>query len=377
MTFSDWLTVISILAAVLLVAIKMFEWKVISMKNPLPFFGGSIIFLLASGVSAFFQTHPPPNLIRSIFFIGGFSSGVWSIIWLVIFLISLSFSVRKFRNRPLKSNEELLNYYMSLLRKDDKSRFEYIFFKYENAFFRNPDTWNNYGLIMEEEGFWELLSMSHFHFIAQNRDSLQKMDRAKYIHKTLLRSQIKNFPKSLLTKELEEMWNSKTLQEVHSTPILQIFLGDKATINFVIEERCFLSVIKEESEKYFNSPDFEEKDKRHLSYEEPTGSNEIIAPLDIKLFYFIKLVNIYQSMFFKERIKVNDTHIPCFPIDTWLSKLKRNNDSKDENLYLRAIGEIKNIYHFGFYFTSNEPEYEQEMKIILKRRTSKIDEIIS
>lgn len=376
MAFSDWLTIISILAAVLLVAIKMFEWKVILMKKPLRFFSGSLIFLLASGVSAFFHTHPPPNLIKSIFFIGGFSSGVWALIWMVVFFISSFFSVRKFRNQSLKSNEDLLNYYMSLLRRDDKTRFEYIFFKYENAFFTNPGTWNDYNLIMEEEAFWHLLSMNHFQYIAKNRDTLQKISRSKYIHKALLRSQIKNFPKSLLTKELEEMLNSDTLEDRQNTPILYIFLADKDTIEFILEERCFLPIIRDESDKYFNSPEFEEKDQKILSYEDTGGSKEIIAPHDIKLFYFVELIKIYQCMFFKERIENNNAHIPLFPIEVWLKKLSDNNDSKNGDLRSKAIGLIGKIYRFGTYFNSNENEYERKMEGILHRRNESIKRII-
>ena len=376
MNFSDWITVVSILIAVLLVVIKMNEWRVINMKKPLIYVLVTLIFLLTSGVASYFETHSPPNWIEYVFFMGGISPGLWSIIWMFVFFVSVYFAFKKFIYKPIGYNDALLNYYLSLIKKPDTELFEHIFFKYENAFFKKPSSWKGYRELMEVTNFWELLTVEQYDYIKQNREHLRELDRTAYVHEALLRSQIRGFPDSLLSKELQMKYNQDPLMENDKTPILQLLLGDRETIEFVLENRCFLPIIRDEADIYLNSPQFIEKDVLTLTYEEPLDSNGDFAPYDIKLFYFIKIMEVYLATFFDKKIDAgSNTYIPQFPIFGWIPKLKNIKTKNSDNLCEQAINKIESMYDRDKYFTGIEKSYEEKMCQILDKRTEALTKV--
>src|SRR5690554_5139254 len=109
MSFSDWITIVSILLAVLIAVFKFDEWEIIHLRQIEKYLLLPIIFLIFSGLSAYFQTNPHPNWIDFLWVNNGLQSGFSSVIWLLFFFTSTVFYWRKFTNA--KPSHELVKKY--------------------------------------------------------------------------------------------------------------------------------------------------------------------------------------------------------------------------------------------------------------------------
>ena len=255
MGFSVWITVISILLAVLLAVFKFDEWEIIRLKHVEKYLLVPILFLLAGGISAYFESNLHPHWLNVLWVNYGLPSGLWAMIWMICFSYSIYHYWNKFTNA--KPSIELIKKYVDYLDIYEPAKFSVLFRKYERYFFnsKDVDAWHPYAFILSSSKWW-VIAPTHFkEMVFNNPDRFYKM--REDVLKSLLRAQLSSLPESQLGKELETQWNGVNLSE--HTPILNIFLSDPKYIETGYNKGIFMLLVKEAAEEYFSSPRFHEQ----------------------------------------------------------------------------------------------------------------------
>lgn len=338
MNFSDWIVVVSILFAVFLAIFKFDEWELIRLKSYEKFIGLPIAFLLLSGILSYFDKISPPTFLIFIFSKSGLSAGVWSIIWMIIFCLSLVYYWKRFTNQ--KPTEKLINKYIDYIKTYDEAKFSSLFRKYERYFFTSKDkyTWTYYERIMVLKEWWQI-APSHFkEIVFKEPDRFYELNSNILV--SLLVSQVSKIPTSQISNELEfSLNNDINLSE--ETPILNIFLLSPAYIKKNRKKNIFLPRIKELAEEYFSSNDFLKRDKEYFILK-PSG-NAFLQKIPFSLipFYYIQFVNCYWL----QVLKTNASVSPFLFYQTWTQNLlsvapeieSENSSSEPLNLYIKSV----------------------------------------
>lgn len=289
MGFSVWITVISILLAVLLAVFKFDEWEIIRLKHVEKYLLVPILFLLAGGISAYFESNLHPHWLNVLWVNYGLPSGLWAMIWMICFSYSIYHYWNKFTNA--KPSIELIKKYVDYLDIYEPAKFSVLFRKYERYFFnsKDVDAWHPYAFILSSSKWW-VIAPTHFkEMVFNNPDRFYKM--REDVLKSLLRAQLSSLPESQLGKELETQWNGVNLSE--HTPILNIFLSDPKYIETGYNKGIFMLLVKEAAEEYFSSPRFHGRDTLTFSLKPSGYASQQVAPNSLLPFYFIQLVDCF------------------------------------------------------------------------------------
>lgn len=306
MSFSDWIVLVSILFGVVLAVFKYDEWEIIKLKKGLQFIWLPIIFLFLSGIASYFHSNPHPDLIDNLLWTErGLRSGLWALVWIIIFFGAVRFQWKKFTNQ--EPSLELVEKYKDYFETYEPARFSSLFRKYERYFFNSNDdiSWKFYELLLTNEKWWAFAPSFFKEMFRRHPDRFYEMNTE--VLKSLLTSQLAKIPNSQITQELEEQWNGVRLNE--STPILNIFLS---TSNFIKEssERNFVwESVKENAEEYFSSIKFLNTDRPSFLIAPSDNAYKQVAPRSLTPFYFIEFVNCYWNRVISEKIKVFITSI--------------------------------------------------------------------
>lgn len=348
MTFSDWITIVSILLGVLLAVFKYDEFEIIKLKSFKNFIPIPVILLILSGVSAYFNSNEYPECLSVFWFNCGIPSGLWSIIWMIAFVFSVSFFWKKFTNH--KPSEELINKYIDYLDTLDTSKFLTFFRKYERNFFKPKgyEIWKDYSPLIELKEWWDIAPIETYREVKK----FHHIDLEISI--TLLESQLNRLPDSPLSKELEsEVWDDLYIND--RTPILQIYLSKKEVAEKFINQYNIITTVNASAESYFSSEKFKIKDKVILSFEPSDTSHQCEIPHKLIPFYLIEFINRYWMGIFS--LKFID--VGFFSYYTWAKHLLQQMPDIEEepstespNLYLFAIERmLSNIHEWVRYLT--------------------------
>ena len=354
MNFSDWITIVSILLAVLLAVFKFDEWEVIRLKKIQNYLWLPVIFLFLSGMAAYFQSNSHPIWLSILWVENGWSSGLWAIIWITLFFTSSYFQWKKFTNK--KPTLDLVFKYNDYLDTYEPAKFSSLFRKYEKYFFKPNDdaSWLPYEIILTNEKWWTIAPTHFKEMVYEDPSRFYKMDVD--VLKSLLSAQLKNIPGSQIGKELEYQWNGVSLSE--ETPLLNIFLSSPYYIETSRERNILLPSVKEIAEEYFSSINFLEYDKKLFLIRPSENAYRQVAPKSLIPFYYIQFIDCYWYQVFSTRARVSG----FFFYLTWTEKILEvapivtDNDQVDNlpNLYLFAVDRmLSNINRWVYYLTSN------------------------
>ncbi len=358
MNFSDWITIVSILLAVLIAVFKFDEWEIIWLKQLKKYFLFPLLFLFISGLSSYFQTNTHPSWIEFFWITSGLQSGVWSIIWLLFFFVSTFFCWRKFSNA--KPSPELINKYLDYIDTYEPSRFSSLFRKYERYFFNSNDehAWFPYEILLTNKKWWSIVPSYFKEVVFENPNRFHIMKRE--VLKSLLFAQLDDIPHSQLTNELEAQNNGVVLSK--ETPILNIFLSSPYYIEISRDSNILLQTIDEIADEYFNSIEFKEKDKINFLLNPSKKSLSQVAPKSLTLFYYIQFIDCYWYQVINLKAKVSG----FFFYLTWTEKLleaapvyiTKNNCESLPNLYVVAVNKmLSNISNWiGLFESENHIE---------------------
>nr|WKN34267.1 hypothetical protein K4G66_17965 [Tunicatimonas sp. TK19036] len=349
MSFSDWITIVSILLAVLLAVFKFDEWEIIRLKKYERYIRLPILFLLLSGFAAYFQVNTHPTWLDFLWIDNGLESKLWAIIWMVLFILCSYICWKKFTNS--KPSYELIHKYNDYLNTYEPAKFSSLFRKYERYFFKpnaREDVWLPYVSLLTNKKWW-LIAPYHFkEKVYKNPERFYKMNRN--VLKSLLFAQFENIPDSQITNELETQWNGVSLSE--NTPVLNIFLKTSHFIEKGRDNNILLPSIKEVSEEYFSSIEFVERDKAPFLLPPSAHASRKVAPHKLAPFYFIQFIDCYWHQVINTNAKVSGFF---FYLD-WTEKILdaapeiRNNDQIEPlpNLYIHAVDRmLENIGEWG------------------------------
>jgi len=366
MSFSDWITMISILLAVLLAIFKYDEWEIIKLKSFKKYIKLPLLFLFLSGSAAYFQTNSHPQWLDFLWINCCFQSGFWAIIWVFLFFVFSYIGWKKFTNAS--PSHDLIKKYDDYLDLYEPSKFSSLFRKYERYFFnsKDKDAWGQYELILTNKKWW-LISPNHFkEILFENPDRFHDMNSD--VLKSLLFSQLSSIPNSQLAKELEAQENGVKLSE--DTPILNIFLSSSNYIEESLDKNILLSPIRENAEEYFTSLQFNKKDKDVFILKPSENANKQVAPKSLIPFYFIQIIDCYwhQVFIIKKGVKGFNFY------SIWTEKILGaapeivNNENSEPlpNLYLCAVDRmLSNIHKWIGCLKSNnysEPKWKDAAK---------------
>lgn len=385
MNFSIWFTAISIFFAILIAIFKFDEWEILKLKKVFNYFWLSFLFLLISGISAYFESNSYPKFLN-IFWIshGIMKSGDWSLLWFVIFIISMFKSWKLLTSR--KPSKQLIKKYCDYIEIMDSSKFSSLFRKYEKFFFntKKENTWIEYELLLSNERWW---SVAPFHFKELILNKPEKFYRLNpSILKSLLTNQLKNIPNSLLSNEIENISNSQDLNE--DSPILNIFLSNPYYIEKARDKDFFTTIIKEQAELYFASSKFINTDCKQLSLKPSYVEYKVSAPMQITLFYYIELINIYWIQVLNTQAKVSGFYFYEYWLKYLLEKapiLHGKQNSEVPNYFILAAKKIINniSYWIRIFEESTDVDMfwayqhflELKEKIILQLQNNFLDKI--
>ena len=307
MNFSDFITIVSILAAVLLAVFKFDEWEIIKLKKIYNFVIIPIIFLFLSGVCSYFQSNKHPRFLNS-FWENEFypPSGFYAIIFMIAFVVSAVFFWKKFTNQ--KPNQELINKYHDYMEIYEPAKFSSLFRKYEKPFFnsKRDNSWQYYESLMLSEKWWSIVPK---HFIEILKDSKRFHNLYDDILINFLKVQLTTAPNSQLGKELGMQWNGITLNE--DTPILNIFLSNTDEIEKIKGKGILVDSIKEPLNKYFSSYDFLKRDKDVFCLYPYDNVRKEVAPFTLLPFYFIQFYDCYLEQSLKKKAIIGNEFF-CF-----------------------------------------------------------------
>ncbi len=341
MNFSDWITIVSILIAVLLVIIKHDEYEIIKLKIKaskwlLLILIFSFIILIFSGLVSYFNSNPHPQWLDCFWTNNGLPSGVWPIILLTLSIIIFIFFWKKLTH--LKPNEELTKKYKDYLLIYEPSKFSSLFRKYEKYILNTDDKYafSLYEILFTDEKFWFLASTHLKEIIAKEPEKFHEVNED--ILKTLLSSQLSSIPNSLITVEL----NTVSLSD--NTPILDIFFSTSYFIEQVDDKNILQPTIKYESNEYFSSLKFLEEEKKHYELKPSDNVWEQIAPKRIIIFYYIKLMDYYWN----QVVKTGAKGFPWPAYEHWTKSLLTQapiveNDFDSDNIpnhYILAVDKM-------------------------------------
>lgn len=341
MSFSDWVTIVSIFFAILLAVFKYDEWEIIRLKHYKNFLWLPTAFLILSGMSAYFQTNVHPRWLDFLWSEIGLSSGLWSIIWVICFFASAFDRWRVFtKKRP---SDALIKKYRDYLETMDSDKFSSIFRKYEQYFFTSNEvaSWEPYKHLLISKKWWGI-APAHFKELVFNKPArFHKMDRN--VLKSLLESQLSDLPFSQLGKEIS---SGGDLSE--ETPILNIFLSDPSYIENT-RHLGLLSTIGNMADEYFSSTDFFERDKPVLSLKPSGNASDQVAPQKTIPYFYIKLIDYYWRQALKTKAQV----AIFYSYQTWTQNLLKSapviDPKYDEygipNLYINAVDRMLSYIH--------------------------------
>ena len=354
MNFSDWITIVSILAAVLLAVFKFDEWEIIRRRKFKKYFWRPLIFLFLGGLSAYYHSNPHPSCLNLFWSNYGFHSGLWPIIWMIGSFCSLSICWIKFTNE--RPSHDLIKKYLDYLDNYEPSKFSSLFRKYERYFFKSKDedAWLPYELILTSEKWWSIAPINFIEIVCQHPNRIYEMD--KNVLKSLLIAQFLRIPHSQLTKELEEQGKEINLSD--ETPILNMFLSSSYYIETCYANNNLLPSIMEIAEEYFYSIQFTGKDKPIFLLKPAINSLNQIAPKSLLPFYFIQFINCYWYQVFRTNAKVSGFFFYFF----WTQDILDTAPEIDvnykidilPNLYLSAVDRMLSNIHSWIKYIKDE-----------------------
>ncbi|HRK55448.1 MAG TPA: hypothetical protein PK185_16155 [Cyclobacteriaceae bacterium] len=287
MSFSDWITIVSILIAVLFAIFKFDEREIIRLKQIWKFAWPSVTLLGLSGLSAYFHSNGHPRLLDVFWQQEGIDSGLWPLIWLVLCVwVTLHFWNRFVHQAP---TDKLIELYSDMLKFIEPASFSMLFRKYERYFLENvnDDRWLQYQEIFKIQKWWYVAPV-HFRQILKDHPSrLFDMDRD--VLKTFLRVQFANVD----TPMMEELENEPREGNLDEQPLIKIFLGTREAIRRGRDRNILIPTIKEISFKYFNSNDFIERDRKIMNLKPSDDSIMGAIPEKLMPFYFINFIHWY------------------------------------------------------------------------------------
>jgi hypothetical protein len=358
MSFSDWITIVSILLAVLLVVFKYDEWEIIKLKKIKKHVWLPITMLIISGITSFFHTNQHPNWLNFFWSEDGISSAYWPLIWMIIFFITLIINWIKFVNDKPKT--ELINLYNDYLSRYEPSRFSSIFRKYEKGFFSTKDEqgWLPYQPLLVNEKWWSIASCYFKKIVFLNPNRFYNMK--KEVLESLLFSQISEIPNSQITRELEIQNNGLYLGI--ETPILNIFLSKSNFIEFGRNKNILIPTIKRVAENYFSSVHFNETDITSYHLAPSNNSDKIIAPNSLKVFFLIQFVDCYWQQVINTNAKVSGFYLFeewCIKILNAAPQINKNNCCESiPNLFISAIDRMHSKISGWISIIKNENHLE-------------------
>ncbi|HNV52052.1 MAG TPA: hypothetical protein PK784_03900 [Tenuifilaceae bacterium] len=358
MSFSDWITVISILLALIIAIFKFDEWEIIRLKLKKRYIVLPLIFLILSGLSAFFHSNPHPNWLNFFWCSRGLQPGVWSIILIIAFFVCSFIKWKKITNT--KPSNKLIKKYIDYLDNYEPSKFSSLFRKYETYFFESNDekVWLPYSMLLTNEKWW-LIASNYFKDLVFKHSS-RFYDMNEDVLRSLLFSQLSNIPNSQITEELNLQNNGIVLSE--QTPILNIFLSSPKDIETNRNKNIFIPLINIVADEYYNSIQFIDKDKSIFLLKPSDNSFKQVAPKFLIPFYFIQLVDCYWHQVIITKATVGG----FFLYSTWTDKLLNvapeinyyNESNNPTNLYQCAVNRM--LFNIGnwFQFLKNNDSYE-------------------
>lgn len=335
MNFSDWITIVSILAALLIAVFKFDEWEVIRLRRIEKHLFCPIFFLFLSGISSFFKSNPHPNWLDYFWSDSGLQSGVWSVIWMALFFLCTIIGWRRFTNK--KPPYELINKYIDYLENYEPSRFSSLFRKYERYFFNSldDDVWLHYELILINKKWWVVAPNYFKELVFKYPIRFYKMNIE--VLKTLIISQLSDIPNSQLTNELKAQWNGVILSK--NTPILNIYFSTKSSIEIVENGNVLVDSIKGIANEYFNSIEFLNNDKQNFHLKPSINSSNQTAPKLLIPFFYIEFINCYWHQVISTNAQVRSSKF-YLPWAESLLTIAPKIDSNNNNLQLSNLSVV-------------------------------------
>lgn len=323
MTFSDWITIVSIMIAVLFAVFKFDEWEIIRLKNVYKFVIAPLILLFISGVAAFFHSNPHPGYLNFFWPAEAWwnlYTGLWPILWFFACFIAIIVLWRQFVRQP--PSTRLIEQYLDVLNKNEE-KFTASFKKYERYFFENvkDNEWLLYQEIFLVPKWWSVAPIQFREIILNHPEQFLKMDRN--VLRTLLRTQLSNLDTQLMS-ELEK-WPGAQF-DMKQVPLLRIFLGSAEAITFVRSRNILLPIVKDSALNYFNSLDFLKRDRRILTLK-PIDSLGTI-PVKLRVFYYINFINWYWVSVIATRAPV----AAFYQYEFWVQIILKNAPPVDDEL---------------------------------------------
>ncbi len=302
MNFSEWITIVSIVIAVIIAVFRYDEREIIRLKK-----GGKYIILLSlvlsiSGISSFFHSNPHPAIIDFLWFNEGIYSGLWPLIWLIIFVVLFKVLWDKFIHQS--PNITLIEHYQDIL-KHDENRFATLFRKYEKYFFYNIEdrNWLKYEDILELQQWWRIAPTHFKDVIKHHPDRFFDMKRDVLIN--LLTFQFSGINTTLMD-EINSLTSHETI--IDDKPLLNIFLQDSKSIQKSRNENILLPTVKRSALKYFSSFNFIELERKILILKPNEETYNSPIPIEIMLFHYIHFINWYWVRVIFTKAKVAGFH---------------------------------------------------------------------
>lgn len=380
MSFSDWITITSILIAVLLAVFKFDEWEIIRLKNLKLIFLVPLLALIISGISSYYNSNPHPEFLNFLWNKNGLQSGFWPIIWIIIFFTNVYFTWHKLTHS--KPSEELVKKYYDYLSIYEPVKFSSLFRKYEKYILSTDEfALRPYEKLLEEEKFW-LIASTHLKELLIKEP--KKLYNVREALKILLSSQLANLPTTLISKELEKQKNNELSDY---TPILNIFLSTATFIEEAQKKGIFINTIKVEANEYLSSNKFLKEEKESFILKPSDNVSEQVAPKQLIIFYYIQLIDSYWYQVFNEKSK----GFPWFGYADWTKHLLTEAPKIVEdflpNHYILAIDKmLENICSWVRKLNGNSKELEKmtnhiqdfnelKIKILLEIQKNHFDKV--
>jgi len=329
MNFSDWLLTISIIIAVILVIIKKPDFEIIKRKKHFVLLSILLILIIVFGSTiAFFSCNPHPKYLNIFWQAKGLKQEAWPAIWVIILLTYLFLFWR--HTKYSKPTEKLIKKYIHFLEILNKHEFlRYFDFYEKHATKKGTRKWIPYYKLLEKEKWWNI---APDYFKESIIGPVLLKPENKDWFSVFLATQLNNIPKSLIANEIKDI--ATTSNNLPNTLAIKTLLGDKVTIEYLYNNKIFLPIIRKQAETYFYSVEFINDTKR-LMLNRP-AHNKTSIQSDIKIFYYVELINIYML-----RCIQTNTHpnVVEFYV-TWVQMLLH----KAPNLEINVCAHIPNLF---------------------------------
>lgn len=336
MSFSDWITIVSILLAVLLAVFKFDELELLNLKRYRLYAFLPMFLLFVSGIAAYYNSNEHPHYLSIFWSSSGLSSGLWAIIWMLLSIVCTIFMWNRFTNK--KPSEKVIDKYKDYLGTIEASKFLTLFRKYERHFFSTKidNNWHIYTPLISQQDWWDIAPIDTY----RNDEKFHNVDVS--VARSFLESQLSNIPKSQLAKEIVQQADTNKL-DTH-TPVLNIFLKNAECIKRYRDRNIFLRTIQIISTEYFSSINFIERDRNIFLLEPSSSTRKGIFQYELPPFYYVELINCYWYQVFKSNAKVSGLHFYVRWSNDLLSvapDLKEKNSDVDvPNLYVEAVDQM-------------------------------------